>query len=142
LKFDKIQFPPADAAAVRELREKVGEVTGSSLLRQSPRSPRRPCHRYQHLYAFPLYSLATLNWVFVKDYKDVFERHWAPERDKVHPRREIAVMIAFKCAYYTWSIVLPLLFLTVRWWEFALGFLATHLTAGLILESCFSSLIS
>jgi linoleoyl-CoA desaturase len=114
-----------------------GDVAGSSLLRQSPGAARRPCHRYQHLYAFPLYSLATLNWVLLKDYKDIFERHWGPERDKTHPRHEIVTMIALKCVYYTWTIALPLAVLNVSGWQFLIGFLTMHLTAGIILGVVF-----
>jgi linoleoyl-CoA desaturase len=55
-----------------------GDVASSSLLRKSPDAERRPSHRYQHLYAFPLYSLATLNWVFIKDYKDLLRGQGAP----------------------------------------------------------------
>lgn len=114
-----------------------GDVAGSSLLRQSPAGPQRPCHRYQHLYAFPLYSLATLNWVFVKDYKDIFEQRWGTETNKVHARSDIAAMLAMKAVYYSWSIVVPLLVLHVAWWQFLIGYLAMHLTAGLILGIVF-----
>jgi linoleoyl-CoA desaturase len=114
-----------------------GDVAGSSLLRQSPQAPYRPCHRYQHLYAFPLYSLATLNWAFVKDYKDIFEPHWGPQDDKVHKRSNIVSMLALKGVYYTWSLVVPLVVLRIAWWQFALGYLAMHLTAGIILGVVF-----
>jgi linoleoyl-CoA desaturase len=114
-----------------------GDVSGSPLLRQCPSAPLRPCHRYQHLYAFPLYSLATLNWVLLKDYKDIFERHWGAEHDRVHPRKDIVALLAMKAFYYTWSLVIPLLVLRVAWWQVLLGFLAMHLTAGMILGVVF-----
>jgi linoleoyl-CoA desaturase len=114
-----------------------GDVAGSNLLRQSPDAPHRPCHRYQHLYAFPLYSLATLNWAFLKDYKDIFERHWGTDNDKVHARADITAMLGLKAVYYGWSIVLPLLVLRAPWWQFLIGYVAMHLTAGLLLGIVF-----
>jgi linoleoyl-CoA desaturase len=114
-----------------------GDVAGSSLLRQSPSAPWRPCHRYQHIYAFPLYSLATLNWVFLKDYKGMFQRNWGTERDKVHPRADIRRMLALKAFYYTWSLVLPLTLLAIPWWQVMIGYVAMHLTAGSILGVVF-----
>ena len=114
-----------------------GDVAGSAILRQSPHAPWRPCHRYQHLYAFPLYSLATLNWVFLKDYKDAFERHWGTEHDKVHPRSSLAAMLGLKAVHYGWSLVVPLMVLRIAWWQVLVGYVAMHLTAGLILGVVF-----
>ena len=44
------------------------DVDVSPLLRLSPHSPHRPIHRFQHLFAFALYTLSTLNWALIKDY--------------------------------------------------------------------------
>jgi linoleoyl-CoA desaturase len=114
-----------------------GDVAGSSLLRQSPGSAQRPGHRYQHLYAFPLYTLATLNWVFAKDYKDIFESRWGVGPLRVHRRGDIAGMLGLKALHYLWTIVVPLMVLHVTWWQFLIGFMAMHLTAGAILGVVF-----
>src|SRR5512140_1353157 len=45
------------------------DLTVSPLLRLSPGAPRYAFHRLQHLYAGPAYAMATLNWVFAKDYQ-------------------------------------------------------------------------
>ena len=45
------------------------------LIRLSPEDELKPLHKYQHLYAFLLYGLASLSWVFRKDYAKIF-----PER--------------------------------------------------------------
>jgi linoleoyl-CoA desaturase len=41
----------------------------SPLIRLSPHTPFKPIHRFQHLFAFFAYGMATVFWVFVKDYK-------------------------------------------------------------------------
>jgi linoleoyl-CoA desaturase len=109
----------------------------SPLIRLSPGSPWRPVHRTQPVHAWLLYSLSTLFWVFVKDYKYFLQRDLGPYRNKQHPRKEIALLIGGKAFYYGWSLVLPWLVVQVSWWQFLIGYLAMHLTAGLILGVVF-----
>ncbi len=113
------------------------DLTVSPLLRLSPSSEYKPIHRYQHLYAFAAYSMSTLFWVFVKDYKYFLQRDLGPYKNKQHPRSEIVTLVITKLIYYTWAVALPLLLLPIPWWQVAIGFLAMHLTAGLILGVVF-----
>ena len=46
-------------------------------------------------------------------------------------------MFVSKLVYYGWSIVIPLLVLDIPWWQFAMGYLVMHLTAGFILGVVF-----
>lgn len=103
----------------------------------SPSSEHRWFHRYQHVYGLAKYSLSTLFWVFVKDYKYMLQKDLGPYRDIRHPRAEVAKLIGMKLVYYGYTIVVPLLVLDLAWWQFAIGFLAMHLTAGLILGVVF-----
>ena len=45
------------------------DLTVSPLLRLSPGAPLLPIHRWQHVYGWLTYSLATLNWIFMKDFQ-------------------------------------------------------------------------
>lgn len=109
----------------------------SPLLRLSPNSEHRPIHRFQHIFGFVAYSLSTLFWVFVKDYKYLFQKDLGPYRGIRHPRKEVAVLFGMKILYYSYMIVVPLLVLDLAWWQFAIGFVTVHLTAGLILGVVF-----
>jgi linoleoyl-CoA desaturase len=109
----------------------------SPLIRLSPHTPFKPIHRFQHLYAFVAYGTATVFWVFVKDYKYFLKRDLGPYRDKKHPPFEWLFLIISKASYYLAMIVLPLLVLDITWWQFLIGFLTLHLTAGLILGVIF-----
>ena len=109
----------------------------SPLLRLSPTSEHRPIHRYQHLYVFAAYSMTTLYWVFVKDFKYLLRRDLGPYRNIVHPKGEIAKLFAMKAIYYSYIIVIPLVVLDVAWWQFLVGFLALHITSGLLLSLVF-----
>ena len=109
----------------------------SPFLRLSPEAKLRGFHRFQHLYAFAAYSLSTLSWVFVKDYRYFLMPELGPFRDKKHSRSEIAKLISTKILYYGYTIVIPLMVLQVAWWQFLIGFLVMHLTAGIILGIVF-----
>jgi linoleoyl-CoA desaturase len=113
------------------------DLTVSPLLRLSPEAPRAPMHRWQHWYAVPAYSLSTLFWAFVKDFKYFLQKDLGPYKDKKHPGSEVAILVVTKLLFYTWSIIIPLLVLNVTWWQFGIGYLAMHLTAGAILGVVF-----
>jgi linoleoyl-CoA desaturase len=105
------------------------DLTVSPLLRLSPDAPHAWYHRYQHLYGFLAYSLATLNWLFVKDYQQFLKKDIGPYTNKTHPRKEWIILVAGKLFVYTTTILLPLVVLDITWWQFLIGFLAMHLTA-------------
>lgn len=113
------------------------DLAVSPLLRLSPHAERHWYHRYQHWYAFVLYSMTTLFWVFVKDYKYLFKRDLGPYADRKHAPRDVAGIAAGKVVFYGWSIVVPLLVVRLPWWQTALGILAAHLVAGITLGIIF-----
>ncbi len=113
------------------------DLTVSPILRLSPGADRKWYHRFQHLYALPAYSLATVNWIFMKDYQQFLKRDLGPYKNKKHPRAEIVTLIWTKLFCYAYMIVIPLIVVDVPWWQFIIGFLAMHLTAGTILGVVF-----
>ena len=113
------------------------DLDASWLLRLSPGAPHRWVHRFQHWYAPLPYSLATLNWVFLKDYRFFFRRQIGPYEAKRHPLPQWLLLFGGKFFYYAWAIVIPLLVVNVAWWQYAIGFLAMHVTTGIILSVVF-----
>lgn len=92
--------------------------------------------RFQHWYAFPLYSLASLSWVFRKDYVKFFQKKIGAHQSK-HPKLEYFNLFFYKALYYFLFIVLPLLVLDITWWQFLIGFLVLHITEGLTMGLVF-----
>ncbi len=91
--------------------------------------------RWQHYYAFLLYGLASLSWVFRKDYVKLFS-----PRVKQYARpgkRQYFELFFFKGIYYFLFIVLPLIVLDITWWQFLIGFVMLHITEGLVLGLVF-----
>lgn len=113
------------------------DIVVSPLLRLSPRSEPRAIHRIQHLLAWPLYSFITLNWVMWKDFDQLAAKELGPMQNTKHTKGQVLGVIAGKVVYHVWTILIPLLVLDVTWWQFILGYLAMHLTAGFILSVVF-----
>ena len=56
------------------------------MIRLSPMDKRKPVMRYQQYYAFLLYMLTSLSWVFRKDYKKMFQKQGQASKQIVHPK--------------------------------------------------------
>jgi len=113
------------------------DLSVSPYIRMSPDAPRHPLNRYQHLFALPAYGLATINWLFAKDFQQFLKRDIGPYKNKKHSAFEIFTLVWTKMAVVGYMIVLPLMLLDITWWQFAIGFLTMHMTAGIILGVIF-----
>lgn len=113
------------------------DLSVSPLLRLSPEGRWYPCHRYQHWYALGAYSLSTLFWVFVKDFKYFLKKDLGPFQDRRHPPGAVAWLIVSKIAYLGYALLLPLAVIHRPWWQIVGGFVLVHLVAGGILGVVF-----
>lgn len=107
------------------------------LIRLDPADESHPWQRYQHLYAFPLYGLTSLSWVFRKDFLKLFKEKIGQCDNSTHARHEYVKLFATKLAYYVLFLVLPMFVLDLAWWQVLLGFLAMHVVEGLVLGLVF-----
>ena len=107
------------------------------LVRLSRLEKIKPMMKYQHIYAFFLYGLASLSWVFRKDYLKFFQPKIGQTDNTGHPKGEYFNLFFFKAIYYTLFIVVPLLLMDITWWQFLIGFLCMHLAEGLVLGLVF-----
>ena len=106
-------------------------IAGRGLFRFTPHEPRLPLHRFQHIYAFFLYALFSLEYVFVRDFQSFF----FPAHDYIkrtrHPVREYVILFAGKAFYLTYMLVLPMLVMKQSPWLVAGAFFLVHLIVGL-----------
>ena len=113
-------------------------IHSNSVLRFSPGAERSPLHRYQHIYASFAYCLSTLDWVFVKDfYWLFFKKDFGNRRIVQHPWNDILFILATKILYYTYLLILPILYLDVPWYFVILGFLCMHFLTGFVIALIF-----
>lgn len=106
------------------------------IVRVSPNETHHFIHRFQHMYAFFLYALASISWFFRKDYKKFFQKRIGKHENK-HPRIEYFNLFFYKLLYYFLFIILPLLVMDIAWWQFLIGFLAMNFAEGLVLGLVF-----
>ncbi len=92
--------------------------------------------RYQHLYAFWLYGLASLSWVLRKDYIKFFKKSIGQHSAK-HPKSEYFNLFFYKFLHYFLFIGVPMLVLDLTWWQAAIGFLVMHLAEGVVMGLVF-----
>ena len=66
------------------------------IIRICPEKELWPIHRYQHYYAFLIYCLSTLSWVFIKDYVKFFKNTVGNFNDEQHPKKEYFFLFFYK----------------------------------------------
>jgi len=114
------------------------DITGKFLLRLSFQEKQKSIHRFQHIYAFLLYSLMTLSFLW-KDFKEIslFNKMSKSGLTKPFPKDELITLIISKLAYVVFICVIPLCFTSLTFGQWFLGFMAMHCTAGIILSTVF-----
>ena len=112
-------------------------LISGNLFRFSPYDRRLPFHRYQHLYAPLLYCLSSLDWVLTKDFRWLANERFGNHRIARHPRSELLILFGGKIFYYTYVLVLPLIYLHVPWYSIAAGFIVMHLFIGFTIALIF-----
>ena len=114
------------------------DITGKFILRLSSDDKLKPIHRFQHIYAFFLYSLMTFSFLW-KDFKEIklYNKMSKTGIVPAFPKKELGILILTKLGYILFICVLPLSVLNITFGQWFLGFLVMHCTAGIILSTVF-----
>lgn len=115
------------------------DLENGNVIRLSPYSDYKWFHKYQHIYSWFLYSLGTLSWVTIKDFKQ-FGTLFRQNKNSVKNTtfsKEVTVLIVSKILYYIYMVVIPYLVLDINLGYILLGFLTVHLIAGVVLSITF-----
>jgi len=117
------------------------DIDAGSVLRFSPEQELRPFHRFQHIYAWFLYSLMTHMWATTKDFKQLFryKKEGLLEQHGISFNRAFAEMLLIKVLYYAYLLVIPIVFAGVAWWVTLIGYLLMHFTLGFLLSCVFQT---
>ncbi|MGK2864280.1 MAG: fatty acid desaturase family protein [Chitinophagaceae bacterium] len=107
------------------------------LIRVSESQKLYKVQRYQHIYAFFLYGLTTLSWFFRKDYLKFFQKKIGNSHINKHPGIEYFNLFFYKILYYSIFIIIPLLLMSITWWQFLIGYLVMNIAEGLVLGLVF-----
>ena len=110
-----------------------------AIMRFSPHSPLKALHKWQYIYAWPLYGFMTLSWVLTKDVKQLigYQKQGVLQKHTESVVKSWIWLIATKIGYYVLMIALPLLFTNFIWWQVLLAFFTMHYIAGFVLGLIF-----
>ncbi len=109
------------------------------LLRFSPHSPHYKVQRFQHIYAWGFYSLITIMWSITKDFNQLkrYEEMGMLKTKQTSYKKEIGKLILAKVFYYTFALIVPLIFVNASWWIILLAYISMHLVCGVIISTVF-----
>ena len=115
------------------------DIRSHGVLRLSPHAPLSAAHKYQHIYALPMYGLITLNWVLIKDYKQLYQYYQRGLVQRLNAKLapEMTIVVITKLIYFTYVLALPILFSGIGWGHIVLGFLLMNYISGVILAVVF-----
>ena len=79
-----------------------------------------------------LYLTYSLNWILVRDFKDITSKEIGPLSDIIHPKMEVIKMFLSKLFYIAYMIIIPILVINVAWQVILAGFLLHHIALSSI----------
>lgn len=115
------------------------DISPRGVLRMTPHGEWKFFHRFQHIYAWFFYGLMTLVWVLVKDFVRIrrYAKAGLIKKQKACYRTELLILIASKLIYVTYIFMIPIVVLSMPWWQVLIGFVVMHYIAGFILAVIF-----
>lgn len=110
------------------------DVIKNAFIRLNENDAHKPRHRYQHFYAPLLYLFYSLNFVLFRDLSALAGRSDRTIVLKL-PFREKIRYVFYKLFYFSYSLLLPLLFCAVSWQVVLVAFILSHFLNSLIICS-------
>ena len=98
-----------------------------------------PYNRFQQFYFIFLYGFLTLKWAVYDDFNQLknYTSRNITYTDSKSPNMQWIGLIISKISYFLFWLILPIIFLKIKWWSIMIGFILMHYTAGLILSLVF-----
>ena len=113
-------------------------LTGRRIFRFTPHEPRNALQRFQHIYALFFYAMFSLDYVFIRDFECFFFPSHGYLKIK-HPLREYAILFAGKAFYFTYMLILPVVWLGKSPLLVGSAFVLAHLIIGLTVSLVFQT---
>lgn len=108
------------------------------LLRLCPKAPYRFFHRIQHWYAPILYSLNLIHWVYISDIKRIYNIFTNKYTGVLKPsKKETFFLCFFKVLHVFLFLALPMIVLSLPWWQILLGYIGFLSMTGITMTIIF-----
>ncbi len=115
------------------------DIDDKAILKLSPHTASKPIHRFQYIYAFLFYSIATLYWTFLKDFLQ-YERYHREGHYRLSFIEHInllARLIISKSIYLIILLVVPSIWFHIPISKTIFCFVLMHLLASIVLTTIF-----
>jgi linoleoyl-CoA desaturase len=115
------------------------DIHDKPILRLSPYGKYQKIHRFQHWYALPLYSLATVGWVLDKDFVQLnrYNKTGLTQQQGGSPRLEWIKLLGWKAFFFLYLVAIPILVSPNPWYLILLGFLLMLMVSGFLITIIF-----
>ena len=113
------------------------DIDGPGFIRFSPHHKHKTIHKYQHRFFIFAYGLMTFGWVMWKDYLGVIrytKKGLIKEKDFA---KELFFVIFWKIFYWSYVLVIPIVFLDLPVGLTILGWFIMHYLCSIILSLIF-----
>jgi len=109
------------------------DIKQSDIIRIFPTSPLLDIHKYQHIYMWFIYPLYTLNWLYIRDFKDFFgfKDNYIKQVTKI-PTVEIYKLFGAKIFNLAYMLIIPILVLPQAWYVIFGAWIAYHFSASAV----------
>ena len=107
------------------------DIEQSPLARVFPHGNYTWMHKYQHIYLPLLYPLYLFNWLFIRDFKDFFNKKKIVHKVTDIPTIEFVKLFVFKLVFFLYILILPKLLLNITWAEMIVAFVIMMFTASI-----------
>lgn len=110
------------------------DIKQSDIIRIFPNSPLFEYHKYQHIYMWFIYPLYSLNWIYIRDFKDFFgtKNNYVKKVVEVIPRKQIFILFAAKIINLFYILFIPMMVLNQPWYLVLAGWFAMHLFGSVL----------
>lgn len=107
------------------------DIKQSDIIRIFPTSPLLNLHKYQHVYMWFIYPLYTLNWLYIRDFKDFFgtKDNYVKQVTKI-PGIEVWKLFTAKIFNLAYMLIIPMLLLPQAWNVILGAWIVYHLSAS------------
>ncbi|MDO8998908.1 MAG: acyl-CoA desaturase [Bacteroidota bacterium] len=115
------------------------DIADKLVLRFSPHSTAKKFHRFQFIYVFFFYSILTLYWALAKDFIQYFKyiKEGTNRFTKSENIKYFISMVFLKLLFFTYMIILPIVFQGYSVGLIISGFLIMQAIGGLVLGLVF-----
>jgi linoleoyl-CoA desaturase len=105
------------------------DLKQSFMVKIFPNTERLFFHKYQHIYVPILYSFYTINWIFIRDFKDFITKPLIREI----PKKEYLKFFAFKLVYFFIFFIIPIKYSVLGFSQVLIAIIFMHILASYFL---------